>query len=112
MRQLAPRQAEALTYQARGFSYMETAAAMACSKANIANLLRECFFKLHAANTREAIARAMQLGLIHLCLLLALASIFSNYGNPITRPRSPRQPVRPPATARITRSGRNCEDIA
>ncbi len=69
---LAPRQKEALTHQAHGLSYMETATEMHCSKANVANLLRECFYKLHAANTREAIAIAMQRGLIHLTLLAAV----------------------------------------
>ena len=69
---LAPRQKEALTHQAHGLNYMETAKAMHCSRNNVANLLRECMYKLHALNTREAIAKAMHQGLIHLALVTAV----------------------------------------
>lgn len=104
-RKLAPRQQEALSYQARGYSYGETALAMDCSVANVANLLRECFFKLHAANTREAIARAMQKGLIHICLV---ATVFSSVlgDTDLIRVRLQRKP-----NSQITRL-RNREDIA
>ena len=103
LRKLAPRQAEALTYQARGFSYQETAEAMNCSQANIANLLRECFFKLHAANTREAIARAMQAGAIHLCLAITLFVGLTSHTDMLRTPRRP--------TSTFTRTRRK-EDMA
>ncbi|WKD48240.1 response regulator transcription factor [Microbulbifer spongiae] len=76
-RKLAPRQAEALTHRARGLSNAETAAAMHCSIANVANLLTECFFKLHARNSTDAVAKAIKHGLIQFTLV---ASIISGVG--------------------------------
>ncbi|WKD51097.1 response regulator transcription factor [Microbulbifer spongiae] len=76
-RKLAPRQAEALTHRARGLSNAETAAAMHCSIANVANLLSECFFKLHARNSTDAVAKAIKHGLIQFTLV---ASIISGTG--------------------------------
>lgn len=70
--QLAPRQKEVLEHQSHGLTRQETANAMNCSLANVGNLLRECFYKLHAANTKEAIAIAMQRGLIHLTIVTAI----------------------------------------
>ncbi|MCH9691697.1 MAG: LuxR C-terminal-related transcriptional regulator [Gammaproteobacteria bacterium] len=71
-RKLAPRQAEALACRARGLSNRETAQAMRCSVANVANLLTECFFKLHARNSTEAVAKAVKLGMIQFGLLVSI----------------------------------------
>ncbi|WHI52960.1 LuxR C-terminal-related transcriptional regulator [Microbulbifer sp. MLAF003] len=77
LRTLAPRQAEALTHRARGLSNKETAEAMRCSVANVTNLLAECFYKLHARNSTEAVAKAVKHGLIHFALI---ASVLSGIG--------------------------------
>ncbi|WP_226649366.1 response regulator transcription factor [Microbulbifer variabilis] len=74
LRPLAPRQAEALTHRARGLSNRETAQAMQCSVTNVTNLLAECFYKLHARNSTDAVAKAVKHGLIQFVLLATIVS--------------------------------------
>ncbi|MCO1336647.1 LuxR C-terminal-related transcriptional regulator [Microbulbifer sp. OS29] len=71
-RPLAPRQAEALTHRARGLSNRETAQAMRCSVTNVSNLLAECFYKLHARNSTDAVAKAVKHGLIQFILIACI----------------------------------------
>ncbi|MCO1336214.1 LuxR C-terminal-related transcriptional regulator [Microbulbifer sp. OS29] len=71
-RPLAPRQAEALTHRAQGLSNRETAQAMRCSVTNVTNLLAECFYKLHARNSTDAVAKAVKHGLIQFILILTV----------------------------------------
>ncbi|WP_445363161.1 response regulator transcription factor [Microbulbifer sp. ANSA003] len=71
---LAPRQAEALTHRARGLSNRETAQAMQCSVTNVSNLLAECFYKLHARNSTDAVAKAVKHGLIQFVLIATIVS--------------------------------------
>lgn len=104
-RKLAPRQVQALTYRAKGLSNAETAAVMGCSKANVSNLLTECFFKLHARGCPDAVATAMKHGMIQLCLLITLVVSASGAGSDLLRPRMPR---RGGQVVRI----RNREDLA
>ncbi|WP_346839802.1 helix-turn-helix transcriptional regulator [Microbulbifer sp. SAOS-129_SWC] len=93
-RPLAPRQAEALAHRARGLSNAETAAAMACSVANVTNLLAECFFKLHARNSTDAVAKAIKFGLIQFCLLVTLLGSISPDALTPARSRIPRRPAK------------------
>ncbi|WP_444959730.1 response regulator transcription factor [Microbulbifer sp. VVAC002] len=74
LRPLAPRQAEALTHRARGLSNRETAQAMQCSVTNVSNLLAECFYKLHARNSTDAVAKAVKHGLIQFTLIATIVS--------------------------------------
>lgn len=104
-RKLAPRQAEALTHRAKGLSNAETAEVMGCSKANVSNLLTECFFKLHARGCPDAVATAMKHGMIHLCLLITLIVTATSAGNDLLRPRMPRR------AGQVVRI-RNREDMA
>ena len=90
-RKLAPRQAEALVHRAKGLSNAETATVMGCSKANVSNLLTECFFKLHARGCPDAIATAMKHGMIQLCMLITLVVTATGAGNDLLRPRLPRR---------------------
>ncbi|MEX2964233.1 response regulator transcription factor [Microbulbifer sp. TYP-18] len=103
---LAPRQAEALTHRARGLSYAETAAAMGCSVANVDNLLSECFFKLRARNSTDAVAKAIKHGLIQFALLAAVIAGAGPDANELMRTRFQRRP-----TIRTTRI-RNRENLA
>lgn len=105
-RPLAPRQAEALTHRARGLSHAETAAAMGCSPANVANLLGECFFKLHARSSVDAVAKAIQNGLIHFALVATVIVGAGPDANDLIRTRFQRRPTI--QTIRI----RNREDLA
>ncbi|AQQ67469.1 transcriptional regulator [Microbulbifer agarilyticus] len=106
-RPLAPRQAEALTHRAQGLTQAETAAAMGCSPANVANLLGECFFKLHARSSVDAVAKAVQHGLIHLALV---ATIFAGMGPNAGEQMRTRFQRRP--TIRTIRIRNNREDLA
>ncbi|GAB2507328.1 LuxR C-terminal-related transcriptional regulator [Microbulbifer agarilyticus] len=90
-RKLAPRQVQALTCRAKGLSNAETAEVMGCSKANVSNLLTECFFKLHARGCPDAIATAMKHGMIQLCVLITLLVTATGSGSDLLRPRLPRR---------------------
>ena len=105
-RALAPRQAEALTYRAQGMSHAETAAAMGCSPANVSNLLSECFFKLHARSSVDAVAKAIQNGLIHFALVATILAGVGPEASEQMRTRFQRRP-----TIRTIRI-RNREDLA
>jgi len=105
-RPLAPRQAEALTHRARGLTHAETAAAMGCSTGNVANLLGECFFKLHARSCVDAVAKAMQHGLIHFALVATIIVGAGPDASDLIRTRFQRRPTI--QTIRI----RNREDLA
>ncbi|WP_043316614.1 LuxR C-terminal-related transcriptional regulator [Microbulbifer sp. HZ11] len=105
-RPLAPRQAEALTHRARGLSQAETAAAMGCSVGNVSNLMAECFFKLHARSSVDAVAKAVQQGLIQFALV---ATILAGVGPDASEQMRTRFQRRP--TIRTIRI-RNREDLA
>lgn len=90
-RKLAPRQIEPLTCRAKGLSNAETAEVMDCSRANVSNLLAECFFKLHARGCPDAVANAMKHGMIQLCLLIVLVITATRSGSDLMRPRIPRR---------------------
>lgn len=105
-RKLAPRQAEALAHRARGLSNAETAAAMHCSVANVNNLLAECFYKLYARNSTEAVAKAVKHGLIHLALIASVLNGIGPDAQEQLRTRIQRRP-----TVRTIRI-RNREDLA
>ncbi|MFS1525347.1 response regulator transcription factor [Microbulbifer sp. 2304DJ12-6] len=104
-RKLAPRQAEALTHRARGLSNAETAAAMHCSIANVTNLLSECFFKLHARNSTDAVAKAIKHGLIQFGLLASILVSAGTDSQEQLRTRFQRKPTI--KTVRIRNQGEN-----
>ncbi|WP_444897757.1 response regulator transcription factor [Microbulbifer sp. SSSA005] len=92
-RPLAPRQSEALMHRARGLSNKETAAAMRCSVANVTNLLAECFYKLHARNSTEAVAKAVKHGLIQFALIASVISGIGTDAQEQLRTRMQRRPT-------------------
>ncbi|WP_226649304.1 response regulator transcription factor [Microbulbifer variabilis] len=106
-RPLAPRQAEALTHRARGLSNRETAQAMQCSVTNVSNLLAECFYKLHARSSTDAVAKAIKHGLIHFVLLACVLSGINADAQDQLRTRFQRRP-----TVRTIRIRNNREGIA
>ena len=106
IRPLAPRQAEALSHRARGLSNAETAAAMCCSVANVTNLLAECFFKLHARNSVDAVAKAVKHGLIQFAVVASIIVGAGPDASELLRTRFQRRPT--VQTIRI----RNREDLA
>ncbi|WP_444890021.1 response regulator transcription factor [Microbulbifer sp. DLAB2-AA] len=107
LRPLAPRQAEALTHRARGLSNRETAQAMQCSVTNVTNLLAECFYKLHARNSTDAVAKAVKHGLIQFALLACVLSGIGADAQDQLRTRFQRRP-----TVRTIRIRNNREGIA
>ncbi|WP_445357380.1 response regulator transcription factor [Microbulbifer sp. ANSA002] len=107
LRPLAPREAEALTYRSRGLTNKETAEAMRCSVANVTNLLAECFYKLHARNSTEAVAKAVKHGLIQFALLACVLSGMGADAQDQLRTRFQRRP-----TVRTIRIRNNREGLA
>ncbi|GAB2879216.1 LuxR C-terminal-related transcriptional regulator [Microbulbifer echini] len=107
LRPLAPRQAEALTHRARGLSNRETAQAMRCSVTNVTNLLAECFYKLHARNSTDAVAKAVKHGLIQLALIASIISGIGADAQEQLRTRIQRRP-----SVRTIRIRNNREGIA
>ncbi|WP_020413151.1 LuxR C-terminal-related transcriptional regulator [Microbulbifer variabilis] len=93
LKPLAPRQAEALTHRARGLSNSETAKTMRCSVTNVTNLLAECFYKLHARNSTEAVAKAVKHGLIHFALIASVISGIGSDAQEQLRTRIQRRPT-------------------
>lgn len=63
---LSPRETEALQLTASGLTSDEVAARMAISERVVRAHLQTCRYKLSAANTTQAVARAVKLGLIHI----------------------------------------------
>ncbi|WP_444945658.1 response regulator transcription factor [Microbulbifer sp. VTAC004] len=106
LRPLAPRQAEALTHRARGLSNRETAQAMQCSVTNVTNLLTECFYKLHARNSTDAVAKAVKHGLIQFALIASVLSGIGTDAQEQLRTRIQRRP-----TIRTIRTRNNREGI-
>ncbi|MFI2810167.1 response regulator transcription factor [Microbulbifer sp. JSM ZJ756] len=92
-RKLAPRQAEALSHRARGLSNAETAQAMRCSVANVSNLLAECFFKLHARNSVDAVAKAVKHGLIQFAVVASVIVGAGPDASELLRTRFQRRPT-------------------
>ncbi|GAB3099838.1 helix-turn-helix transcriptional regulator [Aestuariicella hydrocarbonica] len=98
---LAPRQKEALELTSKGLMQREIAEIMQCSIDNVRNLMSACYFKLHARNAAEAVAKAMQQGLIHFVILVAVLM-----GAGMGDQHAMRQRSRINQTARIVRLNR------
>jgi DNA-binding CsgD family transcriptional regulator len=63
-RSLSPREAEALTFLALGYSRTQAADTLAISEHTLRVYVESARFKLGAMNTTHAVARALSLGLI------------------------------------------------
>lgn len=99
---LAPRQKQALELCMKGNRQHEIAEVMGCSVQNVKNLLTACYFKLNARNAAEAVAKAMQQGLVHLCILMAVVMGCGHTDHQVFRNR-----VRSNYATRIIRNHRN-----
>lgn len=76
--ELSPRQLEVVQLKSKGNTGKECAKLMGCSEQNIKGLMNEVFFKLHARNSLDAIAKAARLGILNVLMFgsvgLGLAS--------------------------------------
>lgn len=71
---LPTRQAEALLHTANGMTRKEAARRMGCSPQNVAQLMTQVSFKLHARNAAEAVANGFRVGVLRLMSLILILS--------------------------------------